>query len=222
MTRANIILAMFILVTTGNLLGQDTTFYTQANASLFSNKYTLVKQNKKDHSGTFQQKCITDDMQYWVGKGEFAETKLKIYLTFDSISFHNHIETVTTTEQIDTIYIKWCDWGGAQQLMFNIKMADTVMSKNIYSSDYLTGIVKIPKRELLSNHLLLFNFAGNKQIFDFIIKDNIAQITIIANDEAVMHILDKEEEILKKNRKGVTTICMWTNGKRNLFVKDIN
>lgn len=37
-----------------------------------------------------------------------------------------------------------------------------------------------------------------------------------------MHILDKEEEILMKNRKGVTTIGMWTNEKRTLFVKDIN
>ncbi|MBS1635169.1 MAG: hypothetical protein JST26_04545 [Bacteroidetes bacterium] len=217
MTKTYIILTI-VFLTFGQLFGQDTTTYRQANASMFWNDYTFIKKNKSDKSGTFIQYSGTDDMQDWYGKGVFTETNKKYFLIFDTINNHNRIETVSSTGHSDTLYIKWFDWRGEQQKWFSIRFADTTKNKNIFRSDFLTGSVKIPKIELTSKNLSLYSFGSRGNIFDFFVADNIDEMNIFANDLVLMHTFNKRKETLKKNGKGFTTIGMWTNEKPTQFV----
>ncbi len=160
----------------------------------------------------------TDDMQYWYGQGVFTETKQKIFLTYDTTNNHNRIETVSSTGHSDTLYIKWFDWRGEQQEWFNIRFADTIKNKNIYRADFLTGFVKIPKKDLTNNNLSLYAFGSDRNIFDFLVPDHVDEINIFANDLVIMHTFDKTKETLKKNGKGFKTIGMWTKEKPTQFV----
>ena len=218
MTRPYIILTILFWTVSGQLFGQDTTIYSQESASMFSNNYTFIKKNKSDNFGTFIQYSGTDDMQHWYGRGVFTETNKKYFLTFDTTNNHNRIETVSSTGHSDTLYIKWFDWSGEQQEWFSIRFADTAKNKNIYRADFLIGFVKIPKKELRSKNLSLYAFGSNRNIFDFLVADNIDEINIFVNDSVFMHTFDKKKETLKKNGKGFTTIGMWTKEKPTQFV----
>ena len=218
MTRLYIILTILFLTVIGQALGQDTTIYRQANASMFSNNYSFIKKNKSDNSGTFKQYSGTDDMQQWYGEGVFTETNKKYFLTFDTTKNHNRIETASSTGHSDTLYIKWFDWNGEQQEWFSIRFADTNKNKNTYRADFLTGFVKIPKNDLTNKHLSLYAFGSNRNIFDFLVADNVDEINIFVNDLVIMHTFDKKKETLKKNGKGFTTIGMWTKEKPTQFV----
>jgi len=218
MTRSYIIITILTLTIFGQLFGQDTTIYGQANASMFSNNYTFIKKSKSDKSGTFIHYSGTDDLQHWIGEGVFTETNKKYFLTFDTTNYHNRIETVSSTRHSDTLYIKWFDWRGKQLDWFSIRFADTANNKNSYRADYLIGIVKIPKNELTSKNLSLYAFGSDRNIVDFFVADNIDEITVFANDLMVMNTFDKKKETLKKNGKGFTTIGMWTNDKPTQFV----
>lgn len=213
-----IILTVLFLSLSGHLLGQDTTIYRQASASMFSNNYTFIKKKKSDISGTFFQYSGTDDMQYWYGQGVFIETNKKYFLTFDTTNNHNRVETFSSTGHSDTVYFKWFDWFGVQQKWFSIRYTDTSKNKNIYPADPLSGFVKIPKSELKSKRLSLFPFGSNRIIFDFFISENIDEISIYVSDLRFMHTHDKKKETLKKNAKGFTTIGMWTKEKPTQFV----
>ena len=217
MTRAHILTILFFIVFVP-LFGQDTTVYRQANASMFSNNYTFIKKNKSDNSGIFIQYSGTDDMQYWYGQGVFTETNKKYFLTFDTTNNHKRIETVSSTEHSDTLYIKWFDLRGEQQEWFSIRFTDTTKNKNVYREDFLTGFVKVLKKDLTSKHLSLNAFGSDRNIFDFFVADNIDEINIFANDLMLMHTFDKTKETLKKNGKGFTAIGMWTKEKPTQFV----
>lgn len=185
---------------------------------MFSNNYTFIKKNKSDNFGTFIQHSRTDDMQQWYGQGIFTETNNKYFLTFDTTNNHNRIETISPTGHSDTLYIKWFDLIGEQQEWFSIRFADTTKNKNIYRADYLTGLVKIPKKDFTDKDLSLYAFGGNRSIFDFLVADNIDEINIFVNDSVFTHTYDKKKETLKKNGKGFTTIGMWTKGKPTQFL----
>lgn len=220
MTREYIILTILFLTVFGYLFGQDTSTYRQANGSMFSNNYTFIKKNKSDNFGTFIQYSETDDMQYWYGQGVFTETNKKYFLTFDTTNNHNRIETVSSTEHSDTLYIKWLDWRCEQQEWFSIRFADTIKNTKIYRSDFLTGFVKIPKTDLKDKKLSLYAFGSGRNIFDFIIPDNIDEINLFVNDTVVMHTFDNTKITLKKNKRGFTTIGMWTKEKSAQFTND--
>jgi hypothetical protein len=218
MTRSYIILTILLLAVIGQLFGQDTTIYSQENASMFSNYYTFIKKNKSDNFGTFMQYSETDDMQHWYGQGVFTETNKKYSLTFDTTNNHNRIETISSTGHSDTLYVKWFDWSGEQQEWFGIRLTDTIKNKNIYRADFLTGSLKIPKKDLTSKNLSLYTFGSNRDIFDFWVADNIDEINIFVNDSVVMHAFDKKKETLKKNGKGFTTAGLWTKENPTQFV----
>lgn len=185
---------------------------------MFSNNYTFIKKNKSDYFGTFIQYSGTDDMQHWYDQGVFTETNKKYFLTFDITNNHNRIETVSSTGHSDTLFIKWFDWSGEQQKWFSIRFTDTTKNKNIYRADFLTGFIKIPKKDLTNKNLSLYALGSNRNIFDFLIADNIDGINIYVNDPVLMHTFDKKKETLKKNGKGFTTIGMWTKEKPTQFV----
>ncbi len=218
MTRQHLILTILFLTDIGQLFGQDTTIYSQENASMFSNNYTFIRKNKSDSFGTFIQYSGTDDMQQWYGQGVFTETNKNYSLTFDTTNNYNRIETVSSKGQSDTLYIKWFDWRGDQQEQFSIRFMDTANNNIIYDADILSGFVKIPKSELTSNSLSLYAFGGNKNVFNFSIADSIDEINIFVSDLLFMHTFDKKKETLKKNGKGFTTIGMWTQEKPTQFV----
>ncbi|WP_041264010.1 hypothetical protein [Bernardetia litoralis] len=184
---------------------------------MFSNNYTFIKKDKADNSGVFQQYSGTDDMQHWFGSGTFTETKRKIFLTFDTTNNQNRIETVSSTNHSDTLYIKWFDWRGEQQEWFSIQFADTTKTKDTYRANFLMGFVKIPKEDLTNKNLLLYAFGSNRNIFNFSVAENIDEINLFVNDPILMHTFDKTTETLKKNKKGFTTVGMWTNGKQTQF-----
>ncbi|AFM04727.1 hypothetical protein Fleli_2355 [Bernardetia litoralis DSM 6794] len=217
MIRYYIILTILCLSFIGKLFGQDTVIYSQENASMFSNNYTFIKKDKADNSGVFQQYSGTDDMQHWFGSGTFTETKRKIFLTFDTTNNQNRIETVSSTNHSDTLYIKWFDWRGEQQEWFSIQFADTTKTKDTYRANFLMGFVKIPKEDLTNKNLLLYAFGSNRNIFNFSVAENIDEINLFVNDPILMHTFDKTTETLKKNKKGFTTVGMWTNGKQTQF-----
>ena len=217
MTKAYILFTILFL-TFGQLFGQDTTIYKQANASMFSNNYTFIKKNKSDNAGAFIQYVRTDDGQYWYGQGVFIETKQKIFLTFDTTNNHNRIETVSNSVHADTLYIKWFDWWGNQQEWFSIRFADTTKDKHIYRAGVLTGFVKIPRKDLTSKNLSLYPFRSDRNIFNFYVPDSVNEVNLFANVPVLMHTFDKTKEILKKNKKGFITIGLWTKEKRTQFV----
>ncbi|MCW3084855.1 MAG: hypothetical protein JWP12_2221 [Bacteroidetes bacterium] len=215
--RIQIISIMPLLIIFGKMFGQDTARYSQENASLFSNVYTFVKDKKTDVAGIFYQEGFTDDGQTWYGKGTFRETKNKFYLDFDTTGCHNRIIAAGATKKPDTLYIKWCNWCGQQQIVYNIRYTDAT-NKTIYDADWQTGIVKIPLADLKDRKLSLYPFGGNRKLTDFVIPAGTEKITIFANDTE-MHTYGGKTEILKRKGNGFVTVGMWTNGKRTKFVK---
>ena len=210
----------FLLATIlGQLFGQDTTVYTQANASMFWNNYTFIKVSKTDNHGAFNQSAGTDDGQYWYGQGKFEENKQKIFLTFDTTRCNPRPETSKNENHSDTLYIKWFDCWGDQQEWFSVRYTDTTVSKSIYQSNLLTGVMKIPKAELKDKKLSLYKFSGTRKVIDFEIPYETNEVNIFANDTFAMHTFDKSKEKLSKTANGFTTEGMWTKGKRTLFVK---
>lgn len=217
MTKTYIILIILCLTSFRQAFGQDTTVYSQENASMFGNYYRFVKQHKSSTSGTFIQNCRTDDLQLWYGQGKFTETKNKIFLTFDTTNNFNRIEPLYSTEHSDTLCIKYFDLLGYQETWFSIQFADTTSNKNVYHADMIQGFVKIPKKGLTSKHLVLYN-VFNSKIIVFTIPENTNEIHVFANDLANTHSFNKKKEILKKNKRGFITVGMWTEEKPTQFI----
>jgi hypothetical protein len=196
---------------------QDTTIYRQANADMFSNTYKFIKQNKSDNNGIFIQRSGTDDMQHWYGEGTFTETKNFFFLKFDTLKFHNRIETALNAAHSDTLYIKWFNWSGMDECWFSVRPTDTTLNI-VYSSDLLAGFVMIPKKELSTKELTLYAYSSDRKVISFSVPDNVDEINIYANDTETMHTFNKTKENLKKNKKGFRTIGMWTEGEATQFI----
>ncbi|MBI1307744.1 MAG: hypothetical protein GC181_14165 [Bacteroidetes bacterium] len=207
-----------LFLTVGQLFGQDTTTYRQANASMFSNNYTFIKQNKSDNSGTFNQRTRTDDGQYWYGQGTFEENKQKIYLTFDTTECNPRIETKKNENHRDTLYIRWFDWWGNRQEWFTVRFTDTTSNKS-YHADWQTSFIKIPMTELKNKKLSLYGFSSTRKVVDLEVPIGVNEVNIFANDSLVIHTYNKSNEELSKRKNGFITVGMWTKGKRTLFLK---
>ena len=102
--------------------------------------------------------------------------------------------------------------------MFTIRFTETSISKKAYKVDLLTGIVKIPKKDLAIKELSLFAYGSDLKIVDFFVEDNVDEINVFADDLTIMHTFDKTKETLKKNAKGFKTVGMWTEERRTQFV----
>lgn len=202
----------------GQLFGQDTTIYRQANASMFWNNYTLIKASKSDNFGTFIQSSGSDDMQYWYGRGVFTETRHKIFLSFDTTNNHNRIQVTLGTKNSDTLYIRWLDWWGKDQGGFSIRFTDTTTNKSIFQVDEQTPFVKIPKSQLKDTKLSLYTFGSNRKIIDFEVDNHGNDINIYANDSLLSHAFAKTQEVLKRTKDGFVAVGMFTKHKKKKFV----
>ncbi len=219
MKQATLILTTFLTVLFGNSFGQDTTIFRQANAAMFSNKYTFIRTNKSDKHGTVYHRTSTDDGQSWYTLGKFKESKRKIYLFFDTTKCNPRLVESRNKIHNDTLYIKWFDWWGNRQDWFRVRFTDTTKNTTYYSADWETGLVKIPMTDLKYRNLSLYGFSKNTKLVDFEVSTGTNEVSIFANYFKETHSYDKRKLKLRKRKDGFSAVAKWTKNKRTLFVK---
>lgn len=180
---------------------QDTIVYRQANASLFSNNYYLIKTNPNDKQGIFYRFLVTDDLHYRYGEGIFKENNRIISLRYDTTKCTNRIEYISYPVQSDTVSIQWNDCWGDHLSFFTIRAIDS--SNNIKKYESYLDTLKIPKTELINKRLSLHRFATAKsKLADFDMRNDADEIIIYARDTIMSSTFDTTKEKLKKNKYG--------------------
>lgn len=185
---------------------------------MYSNEYTFIRANKADNHGTFFQRAATDDGGEWYGQGMFKETRHKLTLIFDTTISRPRIETAMNKVHSDTLYVKWYDCLGNRQDWFRVGFSDTTINKEIFASDLLTGLVKIPRTGLKNLKLSLYAYGTRVKLSDFDVANNINVISIFVNPGRI-HLVNKSKEVLRKTKNGFVTTGMFISGKRVSFFK---
>lgn len=218
--KTKLVLLFSSIMIFDQVFGQDTVVYEQANASMFSNSYTFIRKNKTDKYGDFFQISFADVGESFIGVGTFKESKRKIHLVFDTTELEPKINYLLNENDENVLTVKWYNWVGIPMNYFSVKYTDTTINKDIYHSNWNTGILQIPFADLKDSMLTLYKVAGRTKILDFKVPNGINQIEIFAYDILRLQRLKKTNEVLKKRKKGFKTVGMWSyRKKKTLFVR---
>lgn len=213
------VLTCFIFLFPLSLLGQDTVVYCQKSAFMFSDCYTFYKEDVGDKNGNFIHEISTDDGQTWFGKGSFLERKKKFVLKYNP-----HYDTLSVNIVIDSAVVSdsvlFIDKSLAQFSCYSYSPKKPEDAFFYYFDIYSNPTYKL-KKEFSQEKFWIDH--RNNQSFKIPKTDRLIIVSIKYNPSYLVHFLSpKKKERLKKSKNGFKVKAMWSNKRKELFIKKVS